>query len=58
MLVCGSPTLDMEELRKVTVYDGFHEDEPLIRHVICQLMRRLMRADVTVMYFLTESFGE
>ncbi|KAI1301904.1 putative E3 ubiquitin-protein ligase HECTD2 [Halotydeus destructor] len=31
MLVCGSPTLDMDELRKVTVYDGFHEDEPLIK---------------------------
>ncbi|XP_076315726.1 putative E3 ubiquitin-protein ligase HECTD2 [Tachypleus tridentatus] len=31
MLVCGSPTLDMEELRKVTEYDGFQEDEPIIK---------------------------
>ncbi|XP_074602235.1 putative E3 ubiquitin-protein ligase HECTD2 isoform X3 [Brevipalpus obovatus] len=31
ILVCGSPTIDMEELRKVTLYDGFHEDEPIIK---------------------------
>ncbi|KFM72855.1 putative E3 ubiquitin-protein ligase HECTD2, partial [Stegodyphus mimosarum] len=31
MLVCGCPTLDMDELRKVTVYDGFHEEEPIIK---------------------------
>ncbi|XP_023244373.1 probable E3 ubiquitin-protein ligase HECTD2 [Centruroides sculpturatus] len=31
MLVCGCPTIDMEELRKVTVYDGFHEDEPIVK---------------------------
>jgi len=31
MLVCGSPTIDMDELRKVTLYDGYHEDEPIIK---------------------------
>jgi E3 ubiquitin-protein ligase HECTD2 len=31
MLVCGCPTIDMEELRKVTVYDGFNEEDPIIR---------------------------
>ncbi|KAL1434216.1 hypothetical protein MTO96_011858 [Rhipicephalus appendiculatus] len=31
MLVCGCPKLDLDELRKVTVYDSFEEDEPLIR---------------------------
>ncbi|XP_015792141.1 probable E3 ubiquitin-protein ligase HECTD2 [Tetranychus urticae] len=31
VLVCGSPTIDMDELRKVTIYDGFHEDEPIIK---------------------------
>lgn len=31
MLACGSPTIDMEELRKVTVYDGYHEDEYFIK---------------------------
>ncbi|KAG8223038.1 hypothetical protein J437_LFUL001360 [Ladona fulva] len=31
MLVCGSPTIDLHELKKVTEYDGYHEDDPLIR---------------------------
>ncbi|CAM1154636.1 HECTD2 (predicted) [Pycnogonum litorale] len=30
MLVCGSPTVDMSELKKVTVYDGFNENEQII----------------------------
>lgn len=32
MLVCGCPKLDMEELRKVTVYDNFDENDPIIRY--------------------------
>lgn len=31
MLVCGGPVIDMEELRKVTIYDGFSESDPLIK---------------------------
>ena len=31
MLVCGSPTLDLNELRKVTDYDGFKPDDRLVR---------------------------
>ncbi|KAM7283145.1 putative E3 ubiquitin-protein ligase HECTD2 [Ixodes scapularis] len=31
MLVCGCPKLDLEELRKVTIYDNFDENEPIIR---------------------------
>lgn len=31
VLVCGCPTIDMDQLMKVTVYDGFQEDEPIIR---------------------------
>lgn len=31
MLVCGSPTLDLNELRKVTEYDGYKPDQQLIR---------------------------
>ncbi|KAB7497247.1 putative E3 ubiquitin-protein ligase HECTD2 [Armadillidium nasatum] len=31
MLVCGSPTLDLNELRKVTEYDGYTADHPTIR---------------------------
>lgn len=31
MLVCGGPVIDMEELRKVTIYDGFSETDPLIK---------------------------
>ncbi|XP_069704563.1 probable E3 ubiquitin-protein ligase HECTD2 [Periplaneta americana] len=30
MLVCGSPTLDLNELRKVTEYDGYKGDDPII----------------------------
>ncbi|XP_073997880.1 probable E3 ubiquitin-protein ligase HECTD2 isoform X3 [Rhodnius prolixus] len=30
MLVCGSPTLDLNELRKVTEYDGYKPEQPLI----------------------------
>lgn len=33
MLVCGSPTVDMIELKKVTVYDGFSENEQIIKYV-------------------------
>ncbi|XP_064101455.1 probable E3 ubiquitin-protein ligase HECTD2 [Macrobrachium nipponense] len=31
MLVCGSPTLDLTELRKVVEYDGYTPDHPTIR---------------------------
>lgn len=30
-LVCGSPTLVMEDLKKVTVYDGFTANDPTIK---------------------------
>lgn len=30
MLVCGSPNLDLNELRKVTEYDGYKPDDPMI----------------------------
>nr|CAD7266604.1 unnamed protein product [Timema shepardi] len=30
MLVCGSPTLDLNELRKVTEYDGYKADDVII----------------------------
>ncbi|XP_054168637.1 probable E3 ubiquitin-protein ligase HECTD2 [Oppia nitens] len=32
VLVCGCPTIDMEELRKATVYEGYLENEPIIRY--------------------------
>ncbi|GIY20830.1 probable E3 ubiquitin-protein ligase HECTD2 [Caerostris darwini] len=41
MLVCGCPTLDMDELRKVTVYDGFHEEEPIIKQRILGNLKEL-----------------
>jgi E3 ubiquitin-protein ligase HECTD2 len=31
MLVCGNPKLDMSELKKVTVYDGFSPHDNTIR---------------------------
>ena len=47
MLVCGGPTIDMEELRKVTTYDGFDSDDPLIREfwkIVGSLSPDLQRA--------------
>ncbi|XP_031557085.1 probable E3 ubiquitin-protein ligase HECTD2 [Actinia tenebrosa] len=32
MLVCGNPELDMEALKKVTVYDGYNKTDPTIRY--------------------------
>lgn len=31
MLVCGNPNLDMKELRKVAVYDGYSGGDPVIK---------------------------
>ena len=31
-LVCGCPTLDLGELRKVTFYDGYKQDDKTILH--------------------------
>ena len=31
-LVCGCPTLDLVELRKVTYYDGFKQEDLTIQH--------------------------
>lgn len=47
MLVCGGPTIDMEELRKVTTYDGFDQDDALIRElwkIVSSLSPDLQRA--------------
>ena len=33
MLVCGCPTLDLYELKKVTEYDGFTADDINIKYV-------------------------
>jgi len=33
MLVCGNPELDMDALRKVTVYDGYTKNDSVIRLV-------------------------
>ena len=34
MLVCGDPSLDIEALQRVTIYDGFTNNDPVIRYVI------------------------
>ena len=34
MLVCGNPTLNMAELKKVTVYDGYTSRDPTVKYVI------------------------
>ncbi len=36
MLVCGSQTFTLSELRKVTEYDGFNADEEFIELVFIQ----------------------
>ncbi|KAH9524841.1 putative E3 ubiquitin-protein ligase HTD2 [Bulinus truncatus] len=48
-LVCGSPNLVMEELMKVTVYDGFSSNEPTIKyfwdvvlHLPIEIQKRLL----------------
>uniref|UniRef100_A0A2C9MAF0 HECT-type E3 ubiquitin transferase n=1 Tax=Biomphalaria glabrata TaxID=6526 RepID=A0A2C9MAF0_BIOGL len=48
-LVCGSPNLVMEDLMKVTVYDGFSPDEPTIKyfwdvvlHLSIDIQKRLL----------------
>ena len=33
MLVCGNPELDMDALRKVTVYDGYTKNDSVVRYV-------------------------
>ncbi len=33
MLVCGSPELNMAELKKVTVYDGYATQDVSIKYV-------------------------
>lgn len=33
MLVCGNPELDMDALRKVTVYEGCTKNDPTVRLV-------------------------
>lgn len=33
-LVCGSPTLVMEDLKKVTLYDGFTASDTVIKWVL------------------------
>ena len=33
MLVCGNPELDMDALRKVTVYEGYIKNDPTVRLV-------------------------
>ena len=46
MLVCGSPTLDLNELRKVTEYDGYRQDHPTIKYVFHSKRRRGRRGHI------------
>ena len=31
MLVCGSPKIDMAQLKRVTTYDGYHSTDPTVK---------------------------
>jgi len=38
LLVCGNPSLDVRELRRVAIYDGYTADDDTIRclhHFVC-----------------------
>ena len=48
MLVCGSPTVDMAALKKVTMYDGYSANDHTIKSVPClHLFRKSMAARMT-----------
>ena len=34
MLVCGNPTLNLAELKKVTVYDGYTSQDITVKYVV------------------------
>ena len=41
MLVCGNPTLNMAELKKVTVYDGYSSRDPTIKYELLLIVHLL-----------------
>lgn len=46
MLVCGDPSIDMRELRKVASYDGYKHDDSTVRHlwdILLSLSRHLQK---------------
>jgi len=48
MLVCGNPELDMDALRKVTVYDGYTKNDPVIRLVNYKGLKRRLLSHIKV----------
>jgi len=41
LLVCGNPSLDIRELRRVAVYDGYTADDDSIMYFLSILFRNL-----------------
>ena len=41
MLVCGNPTLNIAELKKVTVYDGYSSRDPTIKYELLLIVHLL-----------------
>ena len=55
LLVCGCPNLDMEELRKVTVYDGFQSMDKTIRYFWDLVLKLPPRHQKRLLLFATGS---
>lgn len=55
MLVCGNPELDMDALRKVTVYDGYTKNDSAIRYFWDVVMSFSMELKKKLLLFATGS---
>jgi E3 ubiquitin-protein ligase HECTD2 len=42
LLVCGNPSLDMRELQRVTVYDGYTAESETVRYDFLKIDLRLV----------------
>ncbi|XP_035825923.1 probable E3 ubiquitin-protein ligase HECTD2 isoform X2 [Aplysia californica] len=54
-LVCGSPTLVMEDLKKVTVYDGYTAQNPTIRYFWDVVLNLPLETQKRLLLFATGS---
>ncbi|XP_059179233.1 probable E3 ubiquitin-protein ligase HECTD2 isoform X2 [Physella acuta] len=54
-LVCGSPTLVMEDLKKVTVYDGFSPNDPSIKYFWDVVLHLNLETQKRLLLFATGS---
>ncbi|ELU04155.1 hypothetical protein CAPTEDRAFT_93626 [Capitella teleta] len=55
LLVCGSPTMDISELKKVTVYDGYTATDSAIKHFWDLVTHMTLRLQKRFLLFTTGS---